>query len=193
MTSFGGRAISHVTFCTFPQPLATISPTATGTRTLTPTLTPTPRPSDTPQPTPTPEATPTPGVRAVGRGMALTYLGGRQVRVSWQPGFGDPIVVRISPEGAVPLAPSDRTSHVDSLAVETALACYLVIALHPTQAVIARSDLECVLPGTASGFAVRNFSLRLNQSPVARLDWEGAPGATGYVLLPIGTERVQLP
>lgn len=107
-------------------------------------------------------------------------------------GRGQPIVVRISTEGTVALLPTSRTSHVDSIAPEVLQVCYLVVAVAADGRLLALSDFLCVMPGAATGFAPRNFTLQLNQSLLATLGWEPATGATSYILLPVGSERLQL-
>ena len=161
---------------------------ASATPTRTPALSPTPtRP-------PAGTATPTapPGGGAVGRSLSLTYLGGRQTLLTWQDGAGQPFVVRVFTDGVVPIRPASSTSHVDTVPAGVLQACSVVVAVGPDGRPPAVSDLLCVMPGTATGFPPRNFTLQLNQSPVAILTWERASGATAYVLLPVGTERVQL-
>jgi hypothetical protein len=81
---------------------------------------------------------------------------------------------------------------VDSIVPEVLQVCYLVVAVGADGRLLAFSDFLCVMPGTATGFAPRNFTLQLNQSLQATLGWERATGATSYILLPVGTERLQL-
>ena len=147
-------------------------------------------PTATSTPTPTPTPTSTPGVGPVGRSLSLTYLGARQIALSWRPGRGTPVVLRIGPGAVAPVRPSSGTSHVESLEPGASLACYVVAALEGSRAAV--SDLLCVLPGSAAGLAAENFALRLDESPTAVLSWDRARGATGYILLPVGTERLQI-
>jgi hypothetical protein len=146
--------------------------------------------------TPTRSGTITPtatlGPQPVGRSLALTYLGGRQVRLSWEEGTGTPVLLRISSQGPVAALAESPRSHVDSVPLDSSFSCYLVLAVAPDSRVFGTSDFLCVLPGSAAGFAARNFTLQLNQSRVASLSWEPAAGATGYLFLPVGTQRVQL-
>ena len=167
---------------------ATITPSLTATPSPSPgpTFSPTPPPSLTPPP-----PTPTPGHGLTGRNLVLTYLGARQALLSWQAGSGQPIVLRITHGGVAPIQPLSVTSHTDALPAGAPIICYLVAA-GLAGGLEVTSDLLCVVPDAETGLSVRNLTLQLTRLPEARLSWGAAQGATGYILLPIGTQRVQL-
>jgi len=70
-------------------------------------------------------------------------------------------------------------------------ACYQLLALGSTGNVLGRSDLECVVLGTASLAVPALARIELDQSTTARVSWEAAPGASGYIVWGIGTDGFQ--
>ena len=113
-----------------------------------------------------------------------------QVLLSWEPGTGDPLLVRIGSDAPVTMRPSRSTSHVDVLPSQNAVICYLLASTGSSGS--ANSDVLCVLAALAQGFPPQNLTLQLNQSTTAVLTWGPAQGDTGYVLFPLGSQRIQL-
>lgn len=121
-------------------------------------------------------------VEPTGGPVSLTWIGGT-VQTGYQ-------VERTSLSGTVllpatgPLA-RDATSFSDTSALTDPRYCYTLRVLGPS-GTIGNSDQLCVFvnSGTATG-GPRGFTVRLNESNIARLDWTPPGGQDGYILVAI--------
>jgi hypothetical protein len=146
---------------------------------------------------PTPAPVPTAPAGIGGRGLTLTSLPGGQVRLSWIGGTtqGGYRLMRITSQGETPVVNlnASATSFVDTVPQGLLLACYRLAVLSAAGAQIASSDILCIIL-LELGSPPTEFSATLNQSNLTTLSW-GAPGAgghTNFVLIPLGTNRVQV-
>jgi len=129
-----------------------------------------------------------------GRNFSITNLGGRQVRLSWSSGVAASYVLEQIGQrsGAVgSFLPGSATSTEISVSFFDSFACYELLALDANAAILARSDIVCIIFGFSTGVGPANFTVGLNQGTVAGLSWDGLPGAGGYLVVPLGTQRLQ--
>ncbi len=87
--------------------------------------------------------------------------------------------------------PANATTYTDSLST-LGISCYVLVALGGSPpAAIANSDGLCLLPNVRSASrAPTDFTIRLNEGPIAQLSW-GPPigGHDGYALVVLGSAQ----
>jgi hypothetical protein len=147
-----------------------------------------------------PSPTPTAGV--VGHGFTLTSGAEDFVRLSWRAGTVESglIVLRWSPEGGFGFLPNptsplreSETSFTEPGDVPTepgrlafAAYCYvpLVVGGSPPSinTVVGLGDFLCVYPHQETPNAPQNWSVRLDETRRAHLNWNGPGGQEHYVL-----------
>ena len=137
-------------------------------------------------------------VEVVG-GRNFTLLD-QPVHLFWLPGTAQTgyRVARVSSSGTVLLPPggplaASATTYTDSTATGEPWYCYGVVPVRDADG-LASSDVLCLVTGVRSTPALAGFTIRLNQTSVATLQWP-APllSHTGYVLIAIGPTTRYLP
>jgi hypothetical protein len=144
---------------------------------------------------------PNPGDNAETETTRVGVLGGETLRIQTAAGGGASLEWRsgdiqagyfvgrraggattILPSGGVPL-PAAATSFTDPAPAGGQNNCYVVAPVDGGGAAMARSDMLCLIPGTASPSGVPpNFRLELRQSPTARLTWSHPGGQSWYIV-----------
>jgi hypothetical protein len=117
------------------------------------------------------------------------------VALNWDPGVAQTgyTLFRASARGDTTAfaLPSVATGYVDVPPTDQRAFCYALRVLQGSST-IASSDVLCVLTRLGIGSAAASFSVRLNESGGNLLRWAPPGGQTGYVLLPVTTDRAQL-
>jgi hypothetical protein len=169
-----------------PTPPATsaagaTSPPATATATATATA----RPA-----TPSVIVSPTTAPAVGGRGFTLRSLDG-QVQLTWSPGTAQTgyVLLRLGGVGTSAVIPVAGTA-TEATDRPPGFSCYALAALRGATAV-ALSDVLCVVFGPQLISAPRNMSIQLNQGTTSSLAWTPLTGATGLVLVALGTSRAR--
>ncbi|MGI8912441.1 MAG: hypothetical protein ACR2JY_01415 [Chloroflexota bacterium] len=133
-----------------------------------------------------------------GKNLQLTRETSGSIGLSWQTGTVQAgyAVLRISSGGTtnltVPSLPAGATSFVDSTSLTGPFACYVVVPVNGMGAALGQSDLLCDLPGYQSASGVpTNFSIALDQSPLAGFTWGAPAGEDGYVLVAVPSSGPQ--
>jgi uncharacterized repeat protein (TIGR01451 family) len=68
--------------------------------------------------------------------------------------------------------PRNAGSFTDPAPVAGQLNCYLLVPVGPGGTALGLSDVVCIVPGTRSGTVIPgHFTLRLNQGPIASMNW----------------------
>jgi hypothetical protein len=116
--------------------------------------------------------------------------------LSWDPGTlqASYALLQLAAGGAavIPVpGGATATSASADVPLQEALACFQLFAFDGATQLLTASDVDCLLPGFVTGLAPTNFRIRLTQSNTATLAWDGVPGASGYVLVALGTNRAQ--
>lgn len=131
-----------------------------------------------------------------GKAFAVTSSGNGNISMNWQTGAGVAslrIIRRSSdPDLTLPVPSPAATSATDTLPVGLNVACYQLEGLDAIGRVAARSDLLCVVVRLTLGSGPSQISVEADQSTSSTVRWSAAPGATSYIFLPLGTNRVQL-
>ena len=164
---------------------------------LPPTPTPGPTGSPTRLPTTTPSPTATPTAPPVG-GRGLTLQSGQLAQLTWRDGLQETayVVLRWSPTSGFAFLPSpdpaqglpgNATGYADGSSLPDATYCYVILPVGgnpPTyNNSLGISDLLCVYPRSGTGASVSDFSVRLDEGPVAVLNWSPPTYPAQYELV----------
>jgi hypothetical protein len=119
--------------------------------------------------------------------FTITSLGDRKVHLVWHGGPGQRIA-------SINFAPNfqDIFSHVDLLDRPSSIdSTWTVPQNQVMECWRVVGPKLCVFPDIAVGAVPRNFSLSVSDT-TANMHWEPVPGAQAYLLIPIGSSRVQI-